>query len=67
MSYWPIKNIIMDLLPDFNNSLKEDGNILLSGLLEEDKGEIIKELDSLKLKIVNIRQENEWIAIHACR
>lgn len=61
------KNIIMNLMPDFINSLKEDGNILLSGLLEEDKGEIIKELDSLKLKIVNIRQENEWIAIHACR
>lgn len=61
------KNIIMDLLPDFLASLKEDGDILLSGLLEEDKEEVVKKLQSRKLEIVDTRQENEWIAIHARR
>jgi ribosomal protein L11 methyltransferase len=61
------KNIIMDLLPDFMASLKEDGDILLSGLLEEDKEEVVKKLQSQKLEIGDIRQENEWIAIHARR
>jgi ribosomal protein L11 methyltransferase len=59
------KNIIMELMPDLTASLKGDGEMLLSGLLEEDKEEVVKKLQSQKLEIVDIRQENEWIAVHA--
>lgn len=59
------KNIIMKLMPDFMASLKENGDMLLSGLLEEDKEEIVEQLYSQELDVVDIRQENEWIAIHA--
>jgi len=58
------KNIIMDSLPDFIAALKKGGDLVLSGLLVDDREEMLKVLPD-KMQIKDVRQENEWIAIHA--
>lgn len=58
------KNVILELLPVFLRATKEGADIILSGLLETDQKEIIDKLIPAA-KVVDVRQENEWIAIHA--
>lgn len=58
------RNTILDLLDDFWKSLVENGQLLLSGLLESDKEHMLKEIDG-NFKLIEIHQKNEWIAIHA--
>lgn len=56
------RNTILDMLPKLKELLKKKGKMLLSGLLEKDENSISKKLDELNLKVIEIRQENEWIA-----
>lgn len=58
------RNTIIELLPDFIKSLKKGGNLVLSGLVESDRNDISDQL-SPDAHIINVQQENEWIAIHA--
>lgn len=58
------RNIILELLPDFIKSLKKGGNVVLSGLVESDRADITSRL-SPEARVIDIQQENEWIAIHA--
>ena len=58
------KNTILELLPTFLNALKPGGDLVLSGLLETDRQEVVDQL-STRVQVVDITQENEWIAIHA--
>lgn len=58
------KNIILKLLPDFIRALKPGGDLVLSGLLQADR-ELIFDRLSEGAEVVNIQQENEWIAVHA--
>lgn len=61
------RNAILDLLSDLTDTLKPEGRIALSGLVETDKEKIINELNSSFriLKVEQVEQENEWIAIYA--
>lgn len=58
------RNVILELLPAFLGSTKKGGDMILSGLLESDRKELIQQLEPA-VKVVEIVQENEWIAIHA--
>lgn len=58
------RNVIIELLPDFIDVLKKGGDLVLSGLLESDRQDLVSRLEPAA-EIVNIVQENEWIAIHA--
>ena len=58
------RNTIIDLFSDLDAALKKGGMIVLSGLLEKDKSSIVSILGD-KYQIVDIPQENEWIAIQA--
>ncbi|SHF49794.1 [LSU ribosomal protein L11P]-lysine N-methyltransferase [Fodinibius roseus] len=58
------RNVILELLPDFIKSLKKGGNMVLSGLVESDRADIRRRL-SQDARVIDIQQENEWIAIHA--
>lgn len=57
------RNTIVSLLDDFAAALKVNGKMLLSGLLESDKKEILKQLGE-NFKLIDISQESEWIAIY---
>ncbi|NGP76500.1 50S ribosomal protein L11 methyltransferase [Balneolaceae bacterium YR4-1] len=56
------RNTILDMLPKLKRLLKEEGRMLLSGLLEKDEPSVTQKLEDLELKVKEIRQENEWIA-----
>jgi len=58
------RNTIIDLFPDLDAALKKGGMMVLSGLLEKDKSSIVSILGD-KYQIIDIPQENEWIAIQA--
>lgn len=58
------RNTIIELLPDLTSFLKNDGHLLLSGLLESDKKSVLDKLQG-QYKVAEILQENEWIAVDA--
>ncbi|MDZ7660165.1 50S ribosomal protein L11 methyltransferase [Fodinibius sp.] len=58
------RNTILEIFSDLDDVLKKGGSMVLSGLLEKDKSSILSILDQ-KYQIVDVPQENEWIAIQA--
>lgn len=58
------RNTILDIFPDLDSVLKKGGAMVLSGLLEKDRSSILPVLENT-YHIVDIPQENEWIAIQA--
>ena len=60
------RNTILEIFPDLDAILKKEGALVLSGLLEKDKSSILSVLED-KYDVVNIPQENEWIAIQALK
>jgi ribosomal protein L11 methyltransferase len=58
------RNTILDILPDLDRALKQEGALLLSGLLESDHKAIKQKLTD-HFDVKQILQENEWIAIQA--
>lgn len=58
------RNTILKILPDLKNTLKQNGDLVLSGLLESDKKSVLASLGD-RFEVIDILQENEWIAIHA--
>lgn len=57
------KNVILENLVLLTEQLNQGGQILLSGLLEEDKGEILRIATELNLKLKKELIRNNWIAI----
>ena len=60
------RNTILEIFPDLDAILKKEGALVISGLLEKDKSSILSVLEE-KYDVVNIPQENEWIAIQALK
>jgi len=58
------RNTILELLPTFEEALKNDGKLILSGLLEADEAIIRDKLRS-SFRVEELRRENEWIALQA--
>lgn len=57
------RNALAYMLPDLLSKLKEGGKILLSGLLEEDEEFMLNHKPLNKLKHVETRHHQEWIAL----
>lgn len=58
------RNTILEILPDLADTTGEGTSMLLSGLLEKDRQAIEQRGKELGLHFREIRQENEWIALH---
>jgi len=58
-------NTIVELMKEFREKLKEDGLLLLSGLLTSDEKEILVRLEGAGFAIIETLAENEWIALAA--
>lgn len=58
------RNTILHLLPEFTKILKEEGLLLISGLLVKDKPAVMNDLKD-QYDIREVRNEDEWIAILA--
>jgi len=57
------KNVILENFEVLENELKSGGILLLSGLLESDKDDIIKQAKALSLSAKKSLIRNNWIAI----
>jgi ribosomal protein L11 methyltransferase len=57
------RNIILDNLVYLNKSIKEEGNIILSGLLAEDENDILNAVAVYRWQKVQTVYRNGWIAI----
>lgn len=58
-------NTNIELLDEFRRILCGDGTLLLSGLLDKDKEEMIQHLTAKRFSVIELISENEWIAIAA--
>jgi ribosomal protein L11 methyltransferase len=58
------RNVIVELLPAFIASIKEDGHLIFSGLLASDRQDVVEKLEPAA-EVIEVRQENKWISIHA--
>ena len=57
------RNILLDDMSVYNNSLKENGVLLLSGFYKEDIEVIDKEVSKFGLKLENFLERNNWVAL----
>ena len=58
------KNVIIENLTLLSEQLNNGGQVLLSGLLKEDKDEILSIATELRLKLKKELIRNNWIALH---
>lgn len=57
------KNVILENFEVLKDQLKNDGTLLLSGLLENDREEILQRANELNLNVQKELTRNNWIAI----
>lgn len=57
------KNILLDLADGFNQRLKSNGILILSGLLEMDREAVKEKYSSLRFNEIDFLQMDEWIGI----
>ena len=57
------KNIILDLLPNIKRYQKNRPKIILSGLLVDDRRDIVNLINKLDFNLIKEAQQGEWICI----
>ena len=57
------KHILMDIAPVLKGKLSKEGKLILSGLLQIDREDILQEYTSLTLKLLECREADEWCAL----
>ena len=60
-----IASVIKPLIPHFFEVLSSQGSLILSGILETQKEEIIKLLNLYHFKIDNVISKKDWICIQS--
>ena len=54
-------HIIVELIPNLNNLLKKDGIFIASGIINNKKEDLIKNLKSNNFEIIEILEKNDWV------
>ncbi|HEX7356757.1 MAG TPA: 50S ribosomal protein L11 methyltransferase [Ignavibacteriaceae bacterium] len=57
------KNILLDLADGFKERIKQNGVLILSGLLEIDREQIVQVYSDLGFKVIDYMKLEEWIGI----
>ena len=60
-----LADVIKGIIPDIRNCLKIDGEVILSGILNSQKDEIIKLLNASNLRINDVSSKKDWVCITA--
>ena len=60
-------NVIVPALPEMKERLATSGVLILSGLLSNDRDEILQRLTDLGFEVREEMTENEWIALVVSR
>lgn len=58
--------VIVQLVPDIRRLLAEGGLFICSGIIEESRAQVSAALQAHRLKQVDIRQREGWVALAAC-
>lgn len=57
------KNVLLEIACEIKERTKQNGLVILSGLLKDNKDEITEKYESLGFKLVEISTEDEWIGL----
>ena len=60
-----LAEVIKGIIPDIRNCLKIDGEVILSGILNSQKDEIIKLLKASNLRVNDVSSKKDWVCITA--
>ena len=64
-----VSNIVADvlvlMLPIFKPMLKENGKLILSGIISPRSEQVTDALAANGFKVLDIKQENDWVGIEA--
>ena len=60
-----LAEVIKDIIPDISKCLKNNGEVILSGILNSQKDEIIKILNLNALELTHISTRKDWVCITA--
>ncbi len=60
-----LAEVIKGIIPDIRNCLKIDGKVILSGILDSQKVEIIKLLNASNFQINDVSSKKDWVCITA--
>ena len=60
-----LAEVIKELIPDMSKCLKNDGTVILSGILSSQKDEIIKILVLNQFKLIDVSSSKDWVSIAA--
>jgi ribosomal protein L11 methyltransferase len=58
------RNVLLDVSSQIGNYLTENGQLILSGILEQDKQIIINNYEREGFKMNSCRQKGEWMCLH---
>ena len=56
-------DILIEILPDLKKILKENGHLILSGILAEKESFMNEAIKQNNLTILNRKQKNDWISL----
>ena len=60
-----LAEVIKCIIPEINNCLKKDGEVILSGILNSQKNEIFNLLQTSNLQINAVSSKKDWVCITA--
>ena len=60
-----LAEVIKEMIPNINASLRKNGEVIFSGILNSQKDEIIKILIQNNLKLLDVSTRNDWACISA--
>ena len=60
-----LAEVIKDIIPDMSMCLKNNGRVILSGILNSQKDEIVKILSLNKFTLIDVSSQKDWVSITA--
>ena len=60
-----LAEVIKEIIPDMSMCLKNNGKVILSGILNSQKDEIIKILSLNKFTLIDVSSRKDWVSISA--
>ena len=60
-----LAEVIKDLIPYMSKCLKNNGEVILSGILNSQKDELLKILNLNHLKFIDLSSKKDWVCIAA--
>ncbi len=58
-----VAEIIIRMLPDLSDCIKPEAPIILSGIIEPSKNDVVKALEKYGFKVLKEEKENDWVAL----